>query len=248
MLQVCLNGTRRPEESPWVPVTAGELAAEARRAVDAGAQDVHLHPKDGRGRDTLEAAVVADAVQAVREAVGPRVRVGVTTGAWTESDPRRRARLIESWTTLPDHASVNWHEEGADLVARAVTDRGVGIEAGLFSGTAGPRAFLASPFVDRALRVLAEITGTPAGQAADTARGMVRRLSAAVPAPVLLHGEDDAAWPVLETAAVLGLDTRIGLEDVLSLPDGSPAEGNAPLVTAAREILRRGAGGTLARR
>ncbi|MCZ9344484.1 3-keto-5-aminohexanoate cleavage protein, partial [Streptomyces sp. TRM76130] len=44
---------------------------------------------------------------------------------------------------------------------------------------------------------------------------------------------------VLQTAAECGLDTRIGIEDTLILPDGVPAEGNAPLVTAAREILRR---------
>ncbi|MFF4173278.1 3-keto-5-aminohexanoate cleavage protein [Streptomyces sp. NPDC001744] len=239
MLQVCLNGTRRPDEGPGLGTTAGELAAEARRAVGAGAEDVHLHPRDGRGRDTLDPVVVHDVLQAVREAVGPGVRVGVTTGAWIESDPARRARLVESWTTLPDHASVNWHEEGAGLVARTLEDRGVGVEAGLFSGTDGPRAFLASPFAGRVLRVLAEITDTPADRAADTAREMVRRLSAATPAPILLHGDDATAWPVLETAAELGLDTRIGLEDVLFLPDGSPAGGNAPLVEAALGILRR---------
>ncbi|WP_151773985.1 3-keto-5-aminohexanoate cleavage protein [Streptomyces abyssomicinicus] len=239
MLQACLNGTRRPDESRWVAVTAAELAAEARRAVDAGAEDIHLHPRDHHGHDTLDAVVVHDVLQAVREAVGPGVRVGVTTGEWIERDPARRARLVESWTTLPDHASVNWHEEGADRIARALTERGIGIEAGLFSGTGGPDAYLSSPFADRVLRVLVEITRTPAARAAREARGMAGRLSAATSAPVLLHGDEDSAWTVLETAAELGLDTRIGLEDALTLPDGTPAEGNAALVTAALEILRR---------
>ncbi|MFQ6146014.1 3-keto-5-aminohexanoate cleavage protein [Streptomyces seoulensis] len=239
MLQVCPNGVRRPADSPWVPVSAEEVAAEARRAVGAGAQDVHLHPKDHRGRDSLEAAVVRDVLQAVREAVGPGVPVGVTTGEWVEPDARRRVRLVESWTTTPDHASVNWHEDGADATARALTERGVGIEAGLFSGTDGPRRFLASPFADRVLRVLAEVTGTPADRAERAALDLVGRLTGATSAPVLLHGDDDTAWPVLRTAARLGLDTRIGLEDVLFLPDGTPAEGNAPLVAAARDILGR---------
>ncbi|NED33439.1 3-keto-5-aminohexanoate cleavage protein [Streptomyces sp. SID8499] len=241
MLQVCLNGVRRTDESPWIPVSAEEAAAEARRAVRAGAQDVHVHPKDHRGHDSLDAAVVRDVLQAVREAVGPAVAVGVTTGEWTEPDARRRARLVESWTVLPDHASVNWHEDGADLIARTLADRGIGIEAGLFSGTDGPRAHLASPFAGRVLRVLAEISGAPAAQAEEAALGLVRRLAGTAGAPVLLHGEDDTAWPVLRTAARLGLDTRIGLEDTLRLPDGSPAEGNAPLVAAARDILARGA-------
>ncbi|MEU3033051.1 3-keto-5-aminohexanoate cleavage protein [Streptomyces griseoaurantiacus] len=111
-----------------------------------------------------------------------------------------------------------------------------------FSGTRGPDAYLSSPFAGRALRLLAEVIGAPAGRAAAEARVMAGRLTSATSAPVLLHGEEDTAWTVLETAAELGLDARIGIEDSLTLPNGAPAEGNAPLVTAARQILRRGRG------
>lgn len=55
--------------------------------------------------------------------------------------------------------------------------------------------------------------------------------------PILLHGEDAAAWPVLRLAAARRLHTRIGLEDVLRLPDGEPAAGNASLVRAAHGII-----------
>jgi len=55
--------------------------------------------------------------------------------------------------------------------------------------------------------------------------------------PVLLHGEGTSAWPALLLAGRLGLSTRIGLEDVLVLPDGAPAEDNAALVRAAHELL-----------
>jgi uncharacterized protein (DUF849 family) len=41
---------------------------------------------------------------------------------------------------------------------------------------------------------------------------------------------------VLLEASRRGLDTRIGLEDVLVLPDGSPAHDNLDLVRAAREL------------
>jgi uncharacterized protein (DUF849 family) len=51
--------------------------------------------------------------------------------------------------------------------------------------------------------------------------------------PVLLHGEGSATWPVLRAAVGLGLDTRIGLEDVLTLPDGVAALDNAAMVAAA---------------
>ena len=55
-------------------------------------------------------------------------------------------------------------------------------------------------------------------------------------APRLQHGEDDNAWSALEDAVRRGVDTRIGLEDVLVLPDGSWAHDNAALVAAAREL------------
>ncbi|WP_181791756.1 3-keto-5-aminohexanoate cleavage protein, partial [Streptomyces phytophilus] len=50
------------------------------------------------------------------------------------------------------------------------------------------------------------------------------------------------AWPVLRLAAGLGMAARIGLEDTLVLPDGSPAPGNAALVAAAA-ALRSGPSG-----
>jgi uncharacterized protein (DUF849 family) len=42
-----------------------------------------------------------------------------------------------------------------------------------------------------------------------------------------------APWPVFAEAVRRGLAGRIGLEDTLVLPDGSPAAGNADLVRAA---------------
>ncbi|MET9591812.1 3-keto-5-aminohexanoate cleavage protein [Streptomyces sp. NPDC006516] len=237
MLQVCLNGVRRRGESRGIPVTPGELATEAVRAVGAGAEDVHLHPRGADGLDSLDPRAVGEAVSAVRAAVPKGVRVGVTTGAWAESDPGKRADLIRSWTVLPDHASVNWHEEGAGAVAGVLLERGIGVEAGVWSGTDGARRFRAWPAAHRVLRVLAEVTDTDPLTAAATAVTLVGELRGGPRVPLLLHGEDGGAWPVLRAAAGLGLDTRIGLEDVLTLPDGSAAEANAPLVQAARKIL-----------
>nr|WP_202884596.1 3-keto-5-aminohexanoate cleavage protein [Actinopolymorpha cephalotaxi] len=235
-MQVCPNGARSRVECAHLPVTAEELAVAAREAVAAGAEDVHLHPKDHDGQDTLEAAAVAAAVSAVRAAV-PGVPVGVTTGAWATPDPRARAAQVRSWTVLPDHASVNWHEDGASEVATALLDRGIGVEAGIYSGTAAARRFLDWPGARRVLRVLAEITEAAPQEALHAAAELLDGLGS-VPAPILLHGEDTAAWAVLRLAASRGLDTRIGLEDVLHLPDGAPAPGNAALVRAAREIIQ----------
>ncbi len=238
MLQVCLNGARRRAECPHLPVTPAELAGAAREAVEAGASDVHLHPKDHAGEDTLAPAAVAAAVTAVRAAV-PGIPVGVTTGAWTSPDPGERAARVHSWQVLPDHASVNWHEEGADLVAAALLRRGIGIEADIYSGTDAAHRFLRWPDAHRVLRVLAEVTETVPHAAPAAATALLDQLTTATTRPVLLHGEGSAAWPVLCLAIQHGLDTRIGLEDVLSLPGGQVATGNADLVAAAGRLHAR---------
>ncbi|MDI6104585.1 3-keto-5-aminohexanoate cleavage protein [Actinoplanes sp. NEAU-A12] len=218
-------------------MTPQELAAAARTAVAAGAQDIHLHPKNRDGEDTLDPGAVAAALTAVR-AVAPGIPVGVTTGAWTTPDPAKRASQIRSWTVLPDHASVNWHEDGAATVARTLLDRGIGIEAGIYSGTRAAQRFLSWPESHRVLRILAEVTETSPQAAIHAATELLEELRSATKSSILLHGEDDAAWAILQMAASLHLDMRIGLEDVLQLPDGTTAETNADLIHAALGIVQ----------
>ena len=234
LIQACPNGPRRPGAHPALPLTPDAVARDVALVVAAGAGEVHLHPKDDAGADSLSALDVAAAVTAARGAA-PGVPVGVTTGAWALPDPGERVEAVRGWTVLPDHASVNWHEDGADDVAAALLDRGVRVEAGLWH-LAGVAAWSASPHRDRCLRVLLEL---PDGLDAAAAQAEAERLLAAVGAgpPVLLHGEDGSCWPALRLAARLGLDTRIGLEDVLDLPDGSPAPDNAALVRAATAVV-----------
>ncbi len=236
MLQVCLNGARRRHEFTSLPVTPAELAAAARDAVRAGAADIHLHPKDSTGHDTLEPDHVAAAVTAVRAAV-PGVQIGVTTGAWTAQDTHQRVAQVSGWTVLPDHASVNWHEDGAAVVAETLLAKGIGIEAGIWSGTDSARLFLDWPHAHRVLRILAEVTDTDPSTARQTAAVLLDTLTTVTDVPILLHGQDSSAWTILAMAAARGLDTRIGLEDVLHLPDESPADSNADLIRAARHLI-----------
>jgi uncharacterized protein (DUF849 family) len=216
-----------------VPLSPKAMAESAAAAVAAGATDIHVHPKTPCGKDSLSPRVLAPTLEAIRGRVA--VPVGVTTGAWAEPDAAARVERIRSWSTLsvlPDHASVNWHEPGAEEVAAALIDRGVGVEAGIWSGTDGAARFAASPLGPRVLRVLAEVTDRSAESAEETARALLTELGSAFGRPVLLHGEDAGAWPVLRLAGRLGLATRIGLEDTLVLPDGERAGSNAQLVAA----------------
>jgi uncharacterized protein (DUF849 family) len=163
----------------------------------------------------------------------------MSTGAWAAPDPAARVAAVRAWTTLPHSASVNWHEDGSDEVAIALHDRGVAIEAGLWHAD-GVRAWARSPLRDRCWRVLVELPESLDEEAtAATTEDLLARVRAVAgnELPILLHGEGSSTWPVLRLAALHGLSTRIGLEDVLVLPDGAPAADNVALVRAARAVL-----------
>lgn len=237
MLKVCLNGGVSRADHPAVPVTPAELAADAVASAAAGAAAVHLHPRDHTGRETLAAQAVADALLAVRRAA-PGLPVGVSTGAWIAPDPAARLAAVRSWRVLPDFASVNVHEDGSETIATALYERGVGVEAGVWTVDA---VTALGRWRVPCLRMLVEcMNPAPSGALADAGRmltalreGSPARAADGRAAPILLHAEGPAVWVVLGEAVRRGLDTRIGLEDARTLPDGTPAAGNAALVTAA---------------
>ncbi len=233
-VKACINGARTPDQHAGLPVSPEQLAAAAVAAHTAGAMAVHLHPKTADGVDSLEPETVAAAVSAVRHAA-PGLPLGVTTGFWALPDPQRRLRAVESWTVLPDFASVNWHEPGAQDLAQVLLSRGIGVEAGIFHADAA-ESWASSPLAPHCLRVMIELPPDGDTETADDLLARIRRAES--PAPILLHGLDDSCWPLLVHAGLRGVQTRIGLEDTVALPDGSPAPGNAELVAAAFDVLR----------
>jgi uncharacterized protein (DUF849 family) len=236
MLQACLNGDRPRGAHPALPVTPQELAADAAAVAELGVTALHVHPRDAAGLEVLAGPEVATAVSVIRAAV-PGLEIGVTTGAWIQPDPVRRAELVAGWAGLaagrPDTASVNVHEDGWLDVCAALHGAGIGIELGVFH-TRAARALRANGLPPGSVRVLAEV-------GRDTAAEPLLAALSWSELPVLLHGEDEGAWPVMAEAARRGLSTRIGLEDTLCRPDGTPALDNADLVRVAyREMLRTG--------
>ena len=231
MLQLCANGVRTRADHPAVPVTPPAVAADAVAAAALGVADLHVHAKDGAGADTVAPDRVAAFVLAVRDAV-PSLPVGVTTGAWIAADPAVRAAAIARWATRPDHASVNWHETGADIVAAALLDQGVPVHAGLSTGSDAVGAFLASRVRSRVRRVLVEVTESDPDVGLRSAEALLARL-AGLDVQILLHGLDATCWPTFSRAVQLDLDTRIGLEDTTALPDGTVASNNIELVRQA---------------
>lgn len=239
LLQAALNGPLTKDDHPAMPVSADELARDATACKAAGAGAVHLHPRDQRGRERLDARVVNDVVTRVRHTCG--LRVGVSTGAWIEPDLDRRLELIAKWRT-PDYASVNLSEAGAEEVMAVLAKAGIGVEAGV--ATVADAELLASlegsdPF-DAVLRVLVEPADAPAGQplaiVAEIHDALDRGAAAGIPR--LQHGDGEAVWPLIADALARGLDVRVGLEDTRHGPDGAQTEGNEALVRAVTDLSR----------
>ncbi|MGM1029685.1 MAG: 3-keto-5-aminohexanoate cleavage protein [Actinomycetota bacterium] len=232
-VKACLNGARDVSSHPRLSADPDELAREAAAAVAAGAFAVHLHPKDAAGRDSLAPDDVDRFVTAARAAVD--VPIGITTGAWTGGAVARMA-AIRGWRELPDFASVNAHEDGAEQVAALLLERGVAVEAGVWHDE-GLRRWMRWSDRSACLRVLVEIQDAADPVAVEAlARRLVDGARSAEPdVPVLLHGEERATWPAIDLAIAWRLPTRAGLEDTLTLPDGSVAADSAALVRAVLE-------------
>ena len=91
----------------------------------------------------------------------------------------------------------------------------------------------------RCLRVMFEPREQMLGEALTRRGGSgVRPRRGGVACPRLLHGVDATAWALLEEAVARGYDSRIGFEDILTLPDGREARSNADLVRAAWTKIR----------
>jgi uncharacterized protein (DUF849 family) len=231
-VKACLNGSRMRTEHTAVPLTPDELAADAVAVRRAGAFAVHIHPRDRHGEQTLGARECGTAVAAIH-AAAPGLPVGLSTAEAIDPDPFARAAAVRAWRQPPDFISVNLSELGWQGIVRAAVHAGIGIEAGLAS-RADAEEFARSPFVHQVVRALVEVDG-----GAEDARGIAALIPAGI--PQLWHGYGERTWEVLAAAAAAGVDTRVGLEDVLVLPDGRAATSNAELVAAA-VALTSGAG------
>ena len=236
LIQAAINGGRTREEHPCVPITSEQQADEAAAAVAAGAGEIHVHVRGADGRESLAAQDVADALSAIREAC-PGIAVGVSTGAWIAADASQRLTLVRSWKVLPDFASVNIHENGSLELIKLLLDRGVGVEAGVWTGEAA-QAVGGSGLAHECLRMLIEPAEN--GRDAMTNLKQIETELGEATTPRLLHGLDGCAWEFVALAAERGYDTRIGFEDTLTLPDRTVAPSNAALVAAAVRISANG--------
>jgi uncharacterized protein (DUF849 family) len=233
-LQAALNGARIHPAAPRTPTA---IAEAARAAVDAGARSVHIHAFDDAGRQTLDGRVCAKVLRAIR-ALCPETPISLTTSAAIVADPRERFNIVKAWEEMPDLVTANQGEPGIVELCELLLSRGVSIEAGLLS-IEDARAFVLSGLAGRCRRVLIEALDVDPDTAIQHAAKMEDIVvSAGIRLEQVHHGDGIACWAVNRRALDRGHGIRTGLEDITSLPDGTPARDNADLVAAAARLIR----------
>jgi uncharacterized protein (DUF849 family) len=176
----------------------------------------------------MDSKVCDAAVAAIRAAV-PRLPIGLSTSVAIDPDPFARAAAITAWRQRPDFVSVNLSELGWPGIARAALHAGIAVEAGLRTPDEAEE-LRRGPFAHQVLRVLVEVDG-----GAEDARAIAQHVPDGV--AQLWHGYGEQTWDVMSAARAAGIDVRVGLEDVLVLPDGRTAVDNAELVATAVNLI-----------
>jgi len=236
------------EQTPYVPITEEEIAAEAIRCWREGAAIVHIHVRDEQGRVTSDPARYARVRDLIRSQ-GCDIILNFSTGggAGIVPDEERIApvRLRPEIASF-DAGSLNFGDRvfvnsPAFLEALAHEMQAYGVKPEIECFESG---FIetAKRFIERGLiqppywfqMVLGVRGGAPA--TVDQLVHMVRQLPAGSLWSVCAIGRHQL--PMNVAALVMGGHVRTGLEDNIYYSYRVLAEGNAPLVARIVRIAR----------
>lgn len=238
MIQCALNGSYGPRDHPEVPVTLRQLVADAVACHAAGATSVHLHPRlQIDGLESLAADSHDAVVAAIRDAAG-ELEISCSTHEDIDlGGASDRIAAVRAWVAPPDVVSLNLAEAGAIELGAALLDRGIGIEAGVFT-LDGADALLAAPWAASVHRVLVETIFEHDDAAAVALAQAIDARVATLGHPRVWHGDGKANWAVVDAGLAAGTDVRVGLEDTIVGRDGGRAAGNAAQVASLRDVAR----------
>ena len=249
------------DQCPAIPYTPEEYGAEAKRAVDEGCSMIHIHARTPEGVPSFEVEDFRAITEAILEAVDDVV-VNYSTGAIGVPVEKRIAYLRE---LRPDVAALNmssmnyakYSSKRKDFVFKAVFENsfdtiiefltamnelGIRPEHECFdSGHVAnldpltDMGLLSEPLqIDCVMGVDGGIRPTPRNLA-----HMADQIPGGAEGPnnwgVIGIGRDQ--WRLVATAAALGGNVRVGLEDNFYLPDGEMARSNGDLIAKARQMV-----------
>ncbi len=248
------------EQCPAIPYTPEEYAAEARRAVDEGASQIHIHARTQDGVPSYEIDDFRAITQAILDEVGDVV-INYSTGAIGVPMEKRLAYLRE---LTPDVAALNmssmnyakYSKRRKDFVFKAVFEnsfdtiiefleemRELHVKPEHECFDAGHVANL-DPLIDMGLvtepHQISLVMGVTGG-IRPTSKN-IGVMSEQIPggpdhgANWQVIGISRDQWRLLATSLTLGGNVRAGLEDNLYLPGGEMARSNGDLIAKARSM------------
>ncbi len=249
------------DQCPAIPYTPEEYAAEARRAVDEGASQIHIHARKPDGTPSYEVEDFRAITEAILAEVGD-VIINYSTGAIGIPIEKRIEYLRE---LKPDVAALNmssmnyakYSSRRKDFVFKAVFENSfdtiiefltamkeLGIKPEHECFDAGHVANL-DPLIDMGLLErtplqISLVMGVNGG-IRPTPRN-VAFMSEQIPGGA--EGENQwqvigisrDQWKLLGSSLVLGGNVRAGVEDNLYLPNGEMARSNGDLIAKARQM------------
>jgi uncharacterized protein (DUF849 family) len=249
------------DQCPAIPYTPEEYAAEARRAVDEGASQIHIHARKPDGTPSYEVEDFKAITEAILAEVGD-VIINYSTGAIGIPIEKRIEYLREC---KPDVAALNmssmnyakYSSRRKDFVFKTVFEnsfdtiiefltamRDLGIKPEHECFDAGHVANL-DPLIDMGLlertplqiSLVMGVTGgirpTPrnVGFMADQIPGGAEGEN-----QWQVIGISRDQWKLLGASLVLGGNVRAGVEDNLYLPNGEMTKSNGELIAKARQM------------
>jgi uncharacterized protein (DUF849 family) len=249
------------DQCPAIPYTPEEYAAEARRAVDEGASQIHIHARQPDGTPSYEIEDFKAITEAILAEVGD-VIINYSTGAIGIPIEKRLEYLR---ALKPDVAALNmssmnyakYSKRRKDFVFKAVFEnsfdtiiefltemRDLGIKPEHECFDAGHVANL-DPLIDMGLLErtplqISLVMGVNGG-IRPTPRN-VTLMSDQIPGGPegpnqwQVIGISRDQWKLLGTALVMGGNVRAGVEDNLYLPDGEMCRSNGDLIAKARQM------------
>jgi uncharacterized protein (DUF849 family) len=247
------------DQCPAIPYTPQEYAAEARRIVDEGGVQIHIHARKPDGTPSYEVEDFVAIRDAIRADVGPDAIINFSTGTVGIPVAKRIAYLEAG---LPEVAALNMgsmnyakysqkrkefvfkfvfansFEEIIELLG-AMRELAIKPEHECFDlGHVGAlHPLLDMGVLERPLHanfVMGVVGGVPA-----TARNLAA-MADNMPAGAnhwSVIGVGREQWMLVAAALTLGGSVRVGLEDNFYLPDGQMARSNGELVAKARHMV-----------
>jgi 3-keto-5-aminohexanoate cleavage enzyme len=255
IITVALTGNIPTKEmNPNLPVIPEEIAADVRHCADAGAVVFHVHARDKDQKPTFDIEVFKESARHIKK-IAPEVIIQLSTGARAGKDWEARANPVRllpemaSFTTGSNNLPGIVYENSPQFIeflAGVFKETGVKPEIEVFeTGMISNALYLQKKELIEAPLHFDFVLGAP-GSMAGTVKNLVF-LSESIPAGSTwtVAGIAKAEIPLATAAIAMGGHVRVGLEDNLYMPDGSPASNPKlveKVVAIAKEIGREIAG------